>query len=77
MTPRQILTKARAIEDQIFVVFVNSAGISEIINPLGEVIFESDTAEKIFNVEIDLESRKKFIATMNLLADRNLTVDNL
>ena len=77
LTPRQILTKARAIEDQIFVVFVNSAGISEIINPLGEVIFESDTAEKIFNVEIDLESRKKFIATMNLLADRNLTVDNL
>lgn len=77
LTPRQILTKARAIENQIFVVFVNSAGISEIINPLGETIFESDTAEKNFDIEIDLESRKKFITAMNLLADRNLTVDNL
>lgn len=77
IVPRQILTKARAIENQIFVVFVNSAGISEILNPLGEIIFESDTAEKNFTAEIDLESRRKIITNMNLLADRNLFVDNL
>lgn len=75
--PRQVLTKARAIENQVFVVFVNSAGVSEIINPLGETICEADTAAKNFTAEIDLNSRKKFLATMNLLADRNLAVDNL
>ena len=77
IVPRRILAKARAIENQIFVIFVNSAGISEILNPLGEVIFESDTAEKNFTAEIDLESRRKIITNMNLLADRNLFVDNL
>lgn len=77
LTPRQILTKARAIENQIFVVFVNSAGISEIVNSLGEIIFAADTEEKIFSASIELESRKKFIETMNLLADRNLTVDEI
>ncbi len=76
LTPRQILTKARAIENQIFVVFVNSAGISEIVNPLGEIIGAAETAEQIFSMSIDLQSRKKFIANMNLLADRNLSVDN-
>lgn len=76
LTPRQILTKARAIENQFFVVFVNSAGMSEIVNPVGEIICNAETDEKISSVSIDLESRKKFIAMMNLLADRNLAVDN-
>ena len=77
LTPRQILTKARAIENQIFVVFVNSAGISEIVNPLGEVICETSTDNQNFNFSIDLNSRKNFIANMNILADRNLAVDNI
>lgn len=63
---RKILTKARAIENQIFVVFANSAGESEIINPAGE---------EILNCEIDLNLRKKIIANMNLLADRNIFTD--
>ena len=75
LTPRQILTKARAIENQIFVVFANSAGKSEIINPLGEVIAESNIGEEILTADIDLNFRADVIAKMNLLADRNVFVD--
>ena len=75
LTPRQILTKARAIENQIFVVFANSAGKSEIVNPLGEVIAESSTSEEILTANVDLKFRADVIHKMNLLADRNIFVD--
>ncbi|MBR0261095.1 MAG: carbon-nitrogen family hydrolase [Selenomonadaceae bacterium] len=75
LTPRQILTKARAIENQIFVVFANSSGKSEIVNPRGEVIAESGRDEEILTAEINLNERAEVIAMMNLLADRNLNVD--
>lgn len=77
LMPRQILTKARAIENQIFVVFVNSLGRSEIINPLGVVLGETGINEQNFSLSIDLETGKQFIKTMNLLADRNLAVDDI
>ena len=75
LTPRQILTKARAIENQIFVVFANSSGKSEVVNPRGEVIAESGRDEEILTAEINLSEREEVIAEMNLLADRNLLVD--
>ena len=75
LTPRQILTKARAIENQIFVVFANSSGKSEIINPLGESLAESARGEEILSAEINLSDRAEVIRTMNLLGDRNLNVD--
>ena len=75
LTPRQILTKARAIENQIFVVFANSAGKSEIINPLGEIIAEASTDEEILTANVDLKFRAEVIDKMNLLADRNIFVD--
>ena len=75
LTPRQILTKARAIENQIFVVFANSSGKSEIVNSRGEVIAESGRGEEILTAEIDLNERAEVIVSMNLLADRNLSVD--
>ena len=77
LVPRQILTKARAIENQFFVVFVNSVGRSEIINPLGVVLADMGINEQNFSLSIDLDSGKKFIETMNLLADRNLFVDSI
>ncbi len=75
LTPRQILTKARAIENQVFIVFANSSGKSEIINPLGEILAESGRGEEILTAEINLHERTEIIGTMNLLADRNLNVD--
>ena len=75
LVPRQILTKARAIENQVFVVFANSSGKSEIVNPRGEVIAESGRGEKILTTKIDLNERAEVIASMNLLADRNPSVD--
>ena len=75
LTPRRILTKARAIENQVFVVFANSAGVSEVVNPLGEVLAESDRGEEILTAEIDLHERAAVRASMNLLADINLNVD--
>ena len=75
LTPRQILTKARAIENQIFVVFANSAGKSEIVNPLGEVIAESSVGKEILTADVDLKIRADVIGKMNLLADRNIFVD--
>ena len=74
--PRKILTAARAIENQIFVVFANSAGKSEIINPLGEIISEAEVGEEILTAEIDLNFRAEIISKMNLLADRNFATDN-
>ena len=73
--PRQILTKARAIEYQIFVAFANSAGKSEIVNPLGEIVSEVEVGVMILTADIDLNLRKKIISEMNLLADRNLLTD--
>jgi len=75
LVPRQILTKARAIENQIFVVFANSSGKSEIVNPRGEVVVESGRGEEILTAEINLNARAEVISAMNLLADRNLSVD--
>ena len=77
LTPRRILTKARAIENQIFVIFANSSGLSEVVNPRGEVVVESGRGEEILTAEIDLREREKLLHEMNLLADRNLNVDFL
>ena len=75
--PRQILTAARAIENQIFVIFANSAGKSEMINPLGEKIAESQVDEEILTADIDINFRAEVISKMNLLADRNILTDNI
>lgn len=75
LMPRRILTKARAIENQNFVVFANSSGFSEIVNPAGEIVAEIDAGEKILSAEINLSERTEIISTMNLLADRNLKID--
>lgn len=75
LTPRRILTKARAVENQVFVVFANASGISEVVNPRGEVVAESGRGEEILPVDIDLNERVAVLREMNLIADRNLNVD--
>ncbi len=60
------LLKARAIENQLFVVGANCAGFGEsmIIDPWGEVLAEAGTGEEVITAEIDLseveEVRKKY-----------------
>ena len=65
----------RAIENQVFVVFANSSGKSEVVNPSGEVVAESGRDAEILTAEINLNERAEVISAMNLLADRNLNVD--
>ncbi|MBE8949158.1 MAG: hypothetical protein SR3Q1_00945 [Quinella sp. 3Q1] len=65
----------RAIENQVFVVFANSSGKSEVVNPRGEVVAESGRGEEILTAEINLNERAEVISAMNLLADRNLNID--
>lgn len=60
------LLKARAIENQLFVVGANCAGFGEsmIIDPWGEVLAEAGTEEEAITAEIDVseieEVRKKY-----------------
>jgi omega-amidase len=76
------LLKARAIENQCFMIGVNRVGsdiqnlycgISSVYNPLGKEILKCDDSQKIFICEIDLnevqETRKKlpFLADIKLL----------
>ena len=65
----------RAIENQVFVVFANSSGKSEVVNPRGEVVAESGRDAEILTAEINLNERAEVISAMNLLADRNLNID--
>lgn len=75
LAPRQILTRARAIENQLFVVFANSLGKSEIIKPDGELLAEAQCGEEILRGEINPNERINAIHAMNFLKDRNLEVD--
>lgn len=74
------LNRARAIENQMFVVCVNSVGDaggdskfgghSAIIDPWGEYIIEPDDKEKIDNGEIDLSVIKGIRESINVFRDR-------
>lgn len=67
----QILNRARAIENQMFVCAVNSAGHSMALDPWGEVLLEGGAEELVLTTEIDLERIKKIRSAMNVFADRN------
>lgn len=73
------LLKARAIENQLFVLAANRCGKqgmvrfcgnSMIINPWGEVIAEADEEERIITAEIDLSLVAKYREDMPALRDR-------
>lgn len=67
----QILTRARAIENQIFVVAANSFGYSAIIDPWGEVLAEAESSEEILTININLEICSNIKSIMNVFADRH------
>lgn len=73
------ILKARAIENQLFVIAANRCGKqwmvafcgnSMIINPWGEVIAEADEEERTITAEIDLSLVAKYREDMPALRDR-------
>jgi len=84
-TPRvahwSLLTRARAVEDQVHVVGVNGcgdqggvrlAGRSVVVDPWGAVLGEGGDDEEVLVVDIDLASVAKTRADFPVLADRRL-----
>ena len=75
----QILSRARAIENQMFVVAANCAGRqptmkcaghSAIIDPWGELLAEADEHPTLLQAELDLSVQEKIRQTINVFADR-------
>ncbi|MHB1392963.1 MAG: carbon-nitrogen family hydrolase [Clostridia bacterium] len=73
------LLKARAIENQIFVVAANRAGKSSsdvfaggsaVIDPWGEVHAEADFKEQIISAELELGKVEEIRSQMDILSDR-------
>jgi omega-amidase len=86
LTHWQILLRARAIENQIFVVACNRTGKAEkyhffghssIIDPWGEVIFEAPEGEVLAVVDIDLSSISEARTRLNAFADVRADIFNL
>ena len=75
----QVLNKARAIENQIFVCCVNSCakagevkygGHSALISPWGEVLQEAGSGEQIISGELDLSILDDIRKSINVYRDR-------
>ena len=73
------LVKARAIENQMFVVCCNSCGKagrnvfgghSRIVNPWGEELVSADASEEIISAELDFGIIENIRTTINVFADR-------
>lgn len=81
------LLKARAIENQVFVVAVNRVGKiyfghSIVISPFGEVIYEADESEGLHIISIDtsevdkVQGKRRDSEVMNLLAYNKFVYKN-
>jgi predicted amidohydrolase len=77
----RLLGRARALENQCFLVQCNTSGThaghtmggySQVVDPWGAVVAEAGTDEEVLSVEIDLESVAKIRETFPVLADRRL-----
>ena len=75
----QILNQARAIENQMFVVAVNSCGKageyqfcggSMIIDPWGKVLSQADGREQIITSDVDLSVIEGIRQSINVFRDR-------
>lgn len=77
----RVLTRARAIENQVFLVGCNQVGAQEgvelaghsvIVDPWGEVLAEAGADEEVLTVDIDLAAVAKTRADFPVLRDRKL-----
>jgi len=74
----KVLTRARAIENQVFMVSSNCVGKgkwdycghSAVIDPFGEVLAEGGTEEELITAEVDMGAYEKARSRFNPLADR-------
>jgi predicted amidohydrolase len=77
----QVLGRARAIENQAFVVQCNTGGThggvivdghSQIISPRGDVLAQAGAGEEVLAVDIDLDDLREYRRAFPVLADRRL-----
>ncbi|MGQ7295734.1 carbon-nitrogen family hydrolase [Quadrisphaera sp. KR29] len=77
----QLLTRARAVEDQVHLVAVGTAGThagtrmagrSAVVGPWGEVLAEAGDDEEVLRVEVDLTQVARCREQFPVLADRRL-----
>jgi predicted amidohydrolase len=77
----QLLLRARALEDQLFVVGCNQVGTQEgvelaghsvVVDPWGRIIAEAGTGEEVLTIDIDLELVPRIRAEFPVLRDRRL-----
>jgi omega-amidase len=75
----QTLLRARAIENQLFIIAVNRTGTSDaehfnghsmVINPWGDILLEGDQSEALLDCEIDLDEVDQARARIPILTDR-------
>lgn len=76
-----LLLRARALEDQLFVVGCNQVGTQEgvelaghsvVVDPWGRIIAEAGTGEEVLTIDIDLAMVSKIRAEFPVLRDRRL-----
>ena len=76
-----LLGRARAVEDQVFVVACNTAGThsghamggaSQVVGPAGEVLAEAGDGAEVLSVELDVDSLAGVRERFPVLADRRL-----
>ncbi|HVQ87012.1 MAG TPA: carbon-nitrogen family hydrolase [Actinomycetes bacterium] len=76
-----VLARARAIENQMFVVAVNTAGThggkrmgghSVVIDPRGQVLAEAGESQEVLTVDIDLDQVSQWRRDFPVLPDRRL-----
>lgn len=77
----QLLARARAVENQSYVVACNTAGThagvrmggrSAVVDPWGEVLAEAGDGEEVLAVELDLDHLRTTRTSFPVLADRRL-----
>ena len=79
----EILTQARAIENQMFVVCCNSCGktpstvfggASQTVDPLGVIIAKAGTSEEVITADCDISVIKEIRESINVFKDRKTEI---
>lgn len=81
-----ILSKARAVENQMYTVLCNSCAVSydtvfgggsQIVSPLGEALAKAADKEEIISAELDFELTDSIRKTINVFNDRKPELYNI